>query len=137
MPNGLLEGTVIGNVVREPEQKSWNNQTFLTFPVAVNTFSKGKEETTYVDCTLWGKQIESFLKNARKGALVFLSGGLRLNEYEYKGEKRTKLQMNVNTCRILFGGGGGGQRQYQQQVPKQEQSYSQQDQEPSSEEIPF
>lgn len=123
MANGLLEANVIGNLTKEPEVKAWQGQQYAVFSVAVNTFTRGKgEETVYVDCSLWGKQVDYFMKAAHKGSEVFLSGSLRIREFEYNGEKRSKITVNVGNFRVLSGprasssGNGSGYTQRQEKA---------------------
>ena len=139
MANGLLEANLIGNLTKEPEIKAWQGQQYAVFSVAVNTFTRGKgEETFYVDCSLWGKQVEYFMKAAHKGSEVFLAGSLRFNEYEYQGAKRIRTNVNVTNFRVLGGArqnGGYQQRQEPQSSPTR--TYSQQNNNNAQEDIPF
>lgn len=110
MANGILEATVVGTLVRDPERKDWNGQAYCVYSVAVNTFSRGANEVTYIEGSLWGKQVDSFMKSAHKGNTIFVSGSLKLKEYEWNGTKRSKLQLSANTFRV-FGGQSAPQTQ--------------------------
>lgn len=115
MANGLLEANVIGNLTKDPEVKAWQGQQYAVFSVAVNAFTRGKgEEVFYIDCSLWGKQVDYFMKAAHKGSEVFLSGSLRVREFEYNGEKRSKITVNVSNYRVIGGARSNGNGEYQQ-----------------------
>ena len=99
--NGMLEAQVIGNLVREPEKKEWNGTSYASFSIAVNNYVRDKQEVTYIDCALWGKPADTFLKYAHKGQTIYLTGSLRMKSYDYKGEQRHKLTLTVKDYRVL------------------------------------
>ena len=102
MANGMLEAQVIGNIVRDPEKKEWSGTSYATFAIAVNNYVRDRKDVTYLDCALWGKPAESFMKYAHKGQTIYLTGSLRLKSYEYKGEQRQKLTLTVKDYRVLI-----------------------------------
>lgn len=52
-----------------------------------------KEETTFVDVTVFGRQAEIAGDYLRKGSPVFLEGRLQLDTWEQNGQKRSRLRV--------------------------------------------
>ncbi len=74
-----------------------------------------KEETTFVDVTLWGRQAEIAGEYLSKGRPVLIEGRLNLDTWDDKesGQKRSKLKVVCEQMQLLgsregAGGGGGG-----------------------------
>lgn len=104
---------LIGNMTRDPELKYLPSQTALCeFGLAINrkwNDGKGqaKEETTFVDCSAFGKTAEILAKYKRKGDPLFVEGRLKLDQWEAKdGSKRSKLRVVVDNFQFLSNGGG-------------------------------
>jgi single-strand DNA-binding protein len=121
MPN-LNKVMLMGNVTRDPEIKYTPKGTAVTeLGIAVNrqyTADNGekREDTTFVDVTLWGRQAEIAAEYLKKGRPVFIEGRLQLDTWEDKqsGQKRSKIkvvgeQMQLLGSRPDGGGGGGGE----------------------------
>ena len=86
--------TLAGNLVRDPEvKKVGNDKTVASFGLAVNKKFGDKEETLFIDVTLWGKQAELAGQYLVKGQNVMIDGELKMDEWEDKtsGAKRTKI----------------------------------------------
>lgn len=109
---------LVGNVTREIEVKFLASGTAVAdVGLAVNDKRKGTngewiEETTFVDCTLWGKTAEIAGEYAHKGSSILIEGRLKMESWEDKttGQKRTKLKVNGERMQLLGGKGGGGSR---------------------------
>jgi len=114
---------LIGNVTRKPEIKYTPKGTGVTeLGLAVNRFipaSEGgekREETTFIDVTLWGRQAEIACEYLDKGRPVYVEGRLQLDSWDDKetGKKRSKLRVVGENIQLLSGreggGGGGGSR---------------------------
>ncbi|MFV0416276.1 MAG: single-stranded DNA-binding protein [Chthoniobacterales bacterium] len=113
---------LIGNVTRDPELKYTPKGTAVTeVGLAVNRnyntdSGDRKEETTFVDITLWGKTAEIACQYLKKGRPVYFEGRLQLDSWEDKqsGAKRSRLRVVGETMQFLGGGGtrsdsdGGG-----------------------------
>jgi single-strand DNA-binding protein len=71
-----------------------------------------REETTFVDVTLWGRTAEIAGEYLKKGRPVFIEGRLQLDTWDDKqsGQKRSKLKVVGEGLQLLGGrpGGGGG-----------------------------
>ncbi|MBX3443076.1 MAG: single-stranded DNA-binding protein [Planctomyces sp.] len=115
---------LVGNLTRDPEVKYTTGGTAVAeLGLAVNRqwfdqkSSERKEETTFVDVTLWGRQAEVAGEYLSKGRSVLIEGRLQLDQWEDKqsGQKRSKLRVVCENMQMLGGRGdgppgGGGQR---------------------------
>ena len=122
---------LIGRLVRDPQMKYLPSQTAVVdFSLAVGRkFKAGsgetKEETSFIDVTIFGKGAETFNQYMAKGSQVQVSGRLHQESWEDKngGGKRTKLKVIADTFQFLGkpGGqqGGGSQRQQPQRETSQ------------------
>ena len=110
---------LIGNGTRDPEIRYTPKGTALVeLSLAVNrryTAENGekREETTFVDVTLWGRTAEIANEYLRKGRPVYIEGRLQLDSWDDKttGQKRSKLKIVGEEMQLLGGresGGGSG-----------------------------
>lgn len=106
---------LIGNLTRDPELRYTPGGAQVgEFGMAMNrTFKTGdgqtKEEVTFVDITVWGRQAETCNEYLSKGRPVHVEGRLQLDEWETQdGQKRTKLKVVAERVTFLGSGGGGG-----------------------------
>src|SRR5690242_19803547 len=103
---------LIGNLTRNPEVRYTPNGTpVTTFGLAVNRrFRQGeelKEEVTYIDITVFGKQAESAGQYLSKGNGVIVDGRLQQQRWETEdGQKRSKHVVIANTLTYLRKGPG-------------------------------
>jgi single-strand DNA-binding protein len=106
---------LMGNLTRDPEVRyTPGGSAVCHFGLAANRRYKTqdgdwKEETTFVDCTMWGKRGEAFAKYHSKGKQAFIEGELRLDTWEDKndGSKRSKLYVVALNWEFVGGGGRG------------------------------
>jgi single-strand DNA-binding protein len=120
--------TLIGNCTRDPEVRYTPKGTAVAeLGLAINRYYKAdngdkREETTFVDVTLWGRTAEIAGEYCKKGKPVFIEGRLQLDTWDDKntGQKRSKLKVVGDNLQLLggreggAGGGGGGGGGYQQ-----------------------
>ena len=73
-----------------------------------------KDETTFVDVTVWGSSAENAHKYLSKGRGVFIEGRLQMDVWDDKatGQKRSKLKVVADNLQFLPDGKGGAPRQY-------------------------
>jgi single-strand DNA-binding protein len=108
-----------GNLGRDPELRQHNGDNILNFAIGVQTGTKDKPETMWVDCALWGKRATSLQPYMAKGQRVTVSGPIKLEEYKAKdGTPKTRLRLSVD--QIDLPPKGDAQTQQTQQ-PKQTQ----------------
>jgi single-strand DNA-binding protein len=113
---------LLGNLTRDPEVRYTPKGTAVTeLGMAVNrvyTAENGekREETTFVDVTLWGRTAEIAGEYLKKGRPVFIEGRLQLDTWDDKtsGQKRSKLKVVGEGLQLIgsrpggASGGGGG-----------------------------
>ncbi|PWU07387.1 MAG: single-stranded DNA-binding protein [Verrucomicrobia bacterium] len=100
---------LIGNVTRDPELKYTPKGTAVCdLGLAVNRYytldgGEKKEETTFVDVTLWGRQAEIAHQYLKKGSPVYIEGRLQLDTWEDKqtGQKRSRLRVIAENLQLL------------------------------------
>ena len=110
---------LLGNLTRDPEVRyTPKGSAVADLGIAVNrqyTLDNGekREEVTFVDVTLWGRQAEVAGEYLKKGRSVFIEGRLQLDTWDDKtsGQKRSKLKVIGEMMQMLGGrpGGGGGE----------------------------
>jgi single-strand DNA-binding protein len=106
---------LMGNLTRDPELKYTPKGTAVAeLGLAINRIfnsenGEKREETTFVDVTLWGRTAEIAGEFLKKGRPVFIEGRLQLDTWDDKqtGQKRSKLKV-VGEGLQLIGSRGGG-----------------------------
>jgi single-strand DNA-binding protein len=114
---------LMGNLTRDPEVKYTPKGTALAnLGLAVNrrwTTETGeqKEEVTFVDVEVWGRQAETAGQYLAKGRPVFVEGRLKLDSWEDKesGQKRNKLKVVAE--RVQFLGAPSGRGEFKDESP--------------------
>ena len=91
---------LMGNLTRDPELRYTPSGTAVAdFAIAINrkyTTASGdkKEDTCFVDVTLWGRRAEVVNQYLKKGSPLFVEGRLHLDRWESpEGQKRSKLKV--------------------------------------------
>ena len=137
---------LIGNLTRDPEMKFLPKGTAVAeFGLAVSRKYKTdngelKEETMFVDVSLFGRQAEIAKEYLAKGRNVYIEGRLQLDTWDDKqtGQKRSKHRLVGENFQMLgsrgegAGAGGGGSHgggsssssedEYDQRAPARSQS---------------
>ncbi|MCA8996293.1 MAG: single-stranded DNA-binding protein [Planctomycetaceae bacterium] len=108
---------LMGNLTRDPEVKYTTGGTAVAeIGLAVNRTwwdkqaNQRKEETTFVDVTLWGRTAEVAGEYLSKGRPVLIEGRLQLDSWDDRetGKKRSKLRVVGENMTMLSGRGDGG-----------------------------
>lgn len=140
---------LLGNLTRDPEVKYTPKGSAVTdLGIAVNrTYTtdggEKREETTFVDVTMWGRQAEIAGEYLKKGRPVFIEGRLQLDTWDDKqtGQKRSKLRVVCENFQMLGsrdgGEGGGGGRSGGSRPAKASKPAPASDDEPAEDDIPF
>ncbi|NOX56842.1 MAG: single-stranded DNA-binding protein [Planctomycetes bacterium] len=101
---------LVGNLTRDPEVRYTPSGTAVSeIGVAVNRTwydrqtNERREETTFVDVTLWGRQAEIAGEYLAKGRQVLIEGRLQLDQWEDRqtGQKRSKLRVVCENLQML------------------------------------
>jgi single-strand DNA-binding protein len=117
---------LMGNLTRDPEVRYTPKGTALaTIGLAVNrrwTTESGeqKEEVTFVDVEVWGRQAETVGQYLAKGKPIFVEGRLKLDSWEDKESGQKKSKMKVVCERFQFIGAPGGRAEFKDQAPSDE-----------------
>jgi len=109
---------LLGNLTRDPELRHTpKGSAVADFGLAVNRKVQDgnggwKDETTFVDVTVWGSSAENAHKYLNKGRGVFIEGRLQMDVWDDKttGQKRTKLKVVADNLQFLPDGKSAGGR---------------------------
>lgn len=111
---------LLGNLTRDPEVRyTPNGIAVASFALAVNRkYKQGdetKEEVSYIDIVVFGKQAESCGQYINKGDSVLVDGRLQQRRWDDKetGQKRSKIEVVAQSVNFMpkraSSGQGGGQ----------------------------
>ena len=112
-----------GRVTRDGELKSTTGGTaVLTFGLAFNDRKRNAAGTwedvpNFIDCVLYGKAAEGLAQYIEKGRHVFVAGKLKYSSWEKGGQRRSKIELIIDTIDLASGSNGGKQQQTQQAQP--------------------
>ena len=89
---------LMGNLTRKPELRYTPSGTAVCeFTIAVNRrFTQGntqKEETCYVDITVWDRQGDNCSRFLDKGSSVFIEGRLQLDTWTDKTDQKVWVRV--------------------------------------------
>jgi single-strand DNA-binding protein len=111
---------IAGNLTRDPELRYTPKGTAVArITLAVNrtyTASEGgekKEEVTFIDVDVWGRQAEVIGQYMKKGRPLLVEGRLKLDTWEDKNTKQKQSKLKVVLENFSFmdsnrGDSGGG-----------------------------
>ncbi|HEV3163336.1 MAG TPA: single-stranded DNA-binding protein [Isosphaeraceae bacterium] len=110
---------LIGRLTQDPELRYTPNGAAVTDLRVATTRSfttkdgDKKEDTLFIDVTVWNRQAENCCQYLKKGRQVHVEGYLRSESWETPtGEKRTKVKVEADRVQFLDrrddAGGGGG-----------------------------
>lgn len=88
----MLNITAHGNLGKDPELKNVGQNQVASFSLAVRT---GKDETTWMNCAVWGKRAQTAAEYLRKGAKITIAGQGKLESYTKDGVEKQSLKVNV------------------------------------------
>ena len=90
----MLNITADGNLGKDPELKEVKDTQVAEFSLAANT---GKDETTWIDCAVWGKRADTVMEYLHKGDKITVAGSGKLQEYTRKdNSKGYSLKLRVS-----------------------------------------
>lgn len=106
---------LLGRLTRDPELRyTPKGLAVADLGVALNrtyTDASGqkKDETTFVDVTVWQRTAELCAQYLKKGRQVFLEGRLQMDQWDAQdGTKKSKLKIVADNVTFLDGGQRGG-----------------------------
>ncbi len=106
---------LLGNLTRDPEIRyTPNGIAVASFAIAVNRkYKQGdetKEEVSYIDIVVFGKQAESCGQYIGKGDSVLIDGRLQQRRWETEdGQKRNKIEVVAQSVNFMPKRSSGGQ----------------------------
>lgn len=108
----MNKALLIGNVTRDPEIKTVNDTSVVSFSLATNkkyTTKTGerKELVEFHNLTAWGKLAEIIGQYVKKGHKLYVSGELRTRSYEKEGVKHYRTDITVVEMEMLTPKGSG------------------------------
>ncbi len=122
---------LMGNLTRDPQLSyTPNNTPVVEFGVATNRRWRGqdgqdREETCYTQCSMFGRQAETFNQYMSKGRPVLIEGRLKFDQWETpEGQKRSRLSVVAERFTFVGSGGGGGGGGPRQGAPPAQQPAS-------------
>lgn len=109
MPLFLNTVQVAGNLTRDPQVRFLANEKAVAdFGLAINRKFRGgdgemKEETTFVDVEVWGRQAETVGQYLTKGSNCLVEGSLKFDQWEDKsgGGKRSKIKISGHRVHFI------------------------------------
>ena len=89
-----------------------NGQARANVSIAVNRSHKvgdeWKDEASYFDVTIWGRQAENLKPYLTKGKQICVDGYLKQDRWEKDGQKFSKVSVVANSIQLLGGKSDGG-----------------------------
>ena len=107
---------LMGNLTADPETRTTpNGQNVTSFSLAINrTWNNAngerQEETSFINCTAWGKTGETIAKYVSKGRQLLVSGRLQQRTWQDKdtGKNRSAIDEVVEEFSFVSDGSRGG-----------------------------
>ncbi|MBI5197413.1 MAG: single-stranded DNA-binding protein [Nitrospirae bacterium] len=105
--NGFSKVILLGNLTRDPEIRYMPSGTAVAaFALAINRkFRQGqdlREEVSFIDVVVFGKQAENCGQYLNKGDAVLIDGRLQQRRWESDdGQKRTKLEVVAQNVQFM------------------------------------
>ena len=103
MASSFNRVVIMGNLTRDPELRvTAGGMNVGSFSLAVNDRLKDdKESVSYIDCVAFGKQADFAHEYLAKGMPILVEGRLRQNRWEQEGQKRSKIEVIVNSLTFV------------------------------------
>ncbi len=122
---------LMGRLTFDPELRRTPNQTAVSQLRLATTRSwqgrdgERREETLYIDVTVWDRQAETCCQYLRKGSAIHVEGSLKMDTWDDKttGEKRSKILVHADRVQFLDGkrsdtGGDGDDAYGRESAPR-------------------
>lgn len=97
----MLKLTIIGNIGKDAETKTFNGATYATFSVAHTEKSVDNATTTWVSCTKRIGEDSRLTDYLKKGTKVYAEGNFSIKEYTSDGVKKTSINLWVSSLELL------------------------------------
>ena len=106
--DGLNRVLLIGNLTRDPVTRATSGgMSICELGLAVNrryrtAAGEDRDEVCFVDIDVFGRQAEQCSRYLRKGALAFVEGRLRLDQWEDRATNQKRSRLKVTAERVQF-----------------------------------
>ena len=108
---------LLGNLTADPELRTTpNGQNVTSFSLAINrTWNSAngerQEETSFINCTAWGKTGEAIAKYVSRGRQLLVSGRLQQRTWQDKdtGKNRSAIDVVVEEFSFVSDGNRSGE----------------------------
>jgi len=107
MSKDLNVAILIGRLTKDVETKNVNGTTCGRFSIAnndsyVSKAGEKKENASFFDVIVWGKQAENCAKYIKKGSMVAIEGRLNQNRWtDNNNQSRSKIEIIANSIQFL------------------------------------
>lgn len=106
---------LLGNLTADPEVRTTTSgQNVTSFSLAVNRVynnaqGERQEETSFINCTAWGRTAETIAKYVSKGRQLLVSGRLQQRTWQDKdtGKNRSAIDVVVEEFSFVNDGSRG------------------------------
>ena len=93
---------ISGRLTRDAEVKNLPSGTSVVeFGLASNRKFKEKEDTTFIDCTMFGDRASNLAQYLTKGKKLIVEGRLRYESWEKDGQKRSRVGVVVDEVSFM------------------------------------
>jgi single-strand DNA-binding protein len=93
---------ISGRLTRDAEVKNLPSGTSVVeFGLASNRKFKDKEDTTFIDCTMFGDRASNLAQYLTKGKKLIVEGRLRYESWEKDGQKRSRVGVVVDEVSFM------------------------------------
>ena len=107
---------LLGNLTADPELRTTTGgQNVASFTIAIsrtwnNAQGEKQEETSFINCTAWGRTGETIAKYVQKGRQLLVSGRLQQRTWQDKdtGKNRSAIDIIVEEFSFVSDGSRGG-----------------------------
>ncbi len=116
MANDINKVVIVGRLTRDPELRHVGSGTALCKISIANgrnytVNGERKEETSYFNCTAWGKQAEIINQYCRKGKQVAIEGRLQQNRWQGQdGKTMSAVDIIIERLQMLGSAADGAGR---------------------------
>lgn len=78
--------TLAGYVGKDPEERLFDEteKKLARFPLAVRQFTKGQEETMWIDCEAWNGNSDKVMTCIKSGREIVVYGSLAISKFQMK-----------------------------------------------------
>jgi single-strand DNA-binding protein len=98
---------IMGNLARDPDFRNTpNGSPVCKITVAVSRKNRDRDETCFVDVTVWGKPAENCRQYLSKGSAVLVEGYLKQDTWQDRntGENRSKIGVVAENVQFMTSG---------------------------------